>query len=230
MAGMNLLEMIMQAQNGAAAKQAGSQLGLSQSQTQNAIAALLPAISSALKKNTQEPQGLAGLLGALQKGNHQQYIEKPELMGRRETIADGNAILGHLFGSKDVSRAVAGHAAQKTGIGADVLKKLLPMVATMAMGSLSQQTRQPSMQEQLASLAINKMLGGGQARRQPQKQPQANTLGGLLGDLLGATKAPQQQVRQQHQQGLGILGKMLDADGDGSLMDDVLNMAMNARR
>jgi len=29
----------------------------------------------------------------------------------------------------------AGHAAQKTGLGADVLKKLLPLVATMAMGA-----------------------------------------------------------------------------------------------
>ncbi len=224
MAGMNLLEMIMQTQGGGAAQQAGNQLGLNQNQTQSAIAALLPAISSALKKNTQSPQGLAGLLGALQKGNHQQYIEQPEMMGRPETITDGNAILGHLFGSKEVSRAVAGRAAEKTGIGADVLKKLLPMVATMAMGSLSQQTRQPSMQQQLASLAINKMMGGGQ-------QQQQSGLGGLLGGLLGGGQAKQQRVaEQQRQQGMGILGKMLDADGDGSMMDDILNMAMNARR
>ncbi len=226
MAGMNLLEMIMQAQGGASAQQAGSALGLNQSQTQSAIAALLPAISSALKQNTGNPEGLAGLLGALQKGNHQQYLEQPELMGRPETVADGNNILGHLFGSKDVSRAVAGHAAQKTGIGADVLKKLLPMVATMAMGSLSSQTRQPSMQQQLASLAINKMLGGGQ-------QQQAGGLGGLLGGLLGGgqqnqIQQQQREAQQQHQQGMGMLGKMLDADGDGSLMDDVLGMAMKA--
>ena len=42
--------------------------------------------------------------------------------------------LAILFGSKDVSRAVAGHAAKQTGIGADVLKKMLPMVAAMAHG------------------------------------------------------------------------------------------------
>ncbi len=229
MAGLNLLDMIMQAQGGASAQQAGASLGLDQSQTQSAIAALLPAISSALKKNTQNPQGLAGLLGALQNGNHGQYLEQPELMGRDETITDGNAILGHLFGSKDVSRAVAGHAAQKTGIGPDLLKKLLPMVATMAMGSLGQQTRQPSMQQQLASLALDKMMGGG------QQQTSASGLGGLLGGLLGGGKARQQQQvqrqqQEQHQQGLGMIGKLLDADGDGSMMDDILNMAMNAKR
>ncbi len=243
MAGMNLLEMIMQAQGGAAAQQAGSQLGLNQNQTQSAIAALLPAISSALKQNTQSPQGLAGLLGALQKGNHQQYIEKPDLMSRPETVTEGNAILGHLFGSKDVSRAVAGHASQQTGIGADVLKKLLPMVATMAMGSLGQQTAQPSMQQQLASLAMKQMLGGGQ--QQPQQQA-GGGLGALLGGLLGGGQAKQRQAQQraqqeaqqraqqqaeaQRQQGMGMLGKMLDADGDGSVMDDILKLAMNARK
>ncbi len=220
MSGMNLLEAILGAQNGASAQQAGSALGLDQSQTQNAIAALLPAISSAFKKNTQSPQGFGQLMEALQRGNHQQYLEEPERMGREESITDGNAILGHLFGSKDVSRAVAGHAAEKTGIGADVLKKLLPMVATMAMGSLSQQTRQPSMKQQLANLAIQQMMGGGQ-------QQSSGGIGGLLGGLLGGGQAKQQR-QVQHQQGLGMLGKMLDADGDGSMMDDILNMAMQA--
>lgn len=230
MSGMNLLETILGAQSGASAQQAGASLGLDQSQTQNAIAALLPAISSAFKKNTNNPQGFAQLIQALQGGNHEEYLRQPARMGRPESITDGNAILGHLFGSKDVSRAVAGHAAQKTGIGADILKKLLPMVATMAMGSLSQQTRQPSMKQQLANLAIQQMMGGGQTQQAPQRQ---SGLAGLLGGLLGGGQArqqrqAQQQVQQQHKQGLGLLGGMLDADGDGSMMDDVLGMAMKA--
>jgi len=225
MSGMNLLEAILGAQNGASAQHAGQALGLDQSQTQSAIAALLPAISSAFKQNTKSPQGFAQLLGALENGNHQEYLDTPERMGREESILDGNKILGHLFGSKEVSRAVAGHASQKSGIGVDILKKMLPMVATMAMGSLSQQTRAPSMKQQLASLAIQQMMGGGQQ----QQQQQSGGLGGLLGGLLGGGQAKQQrQVQQQHQQGLGMLGKMLDADGDGSLMDDVLGMAMKA--
>jgi hypothetical protein len=48
--------------------------------------------------------------------------------------ADGNGILGHILGSKDVSRQVAAQASARTGIGADVLKKMLPLVATLAMG------------------------------------------------------------------------------------------------
>jgi len=216
---INLLDMIMSAQGGNTAQQVGAQLGLNQQQSQSAIAALLPAISSALKQNTANPQGLAGLLGALQGGNHDQYLEKPETLGQAESITDGNAILGHLFGSKDVSRAVAGRASEQTGIGADVLKKLLPLVATMAMGSLSKQTRQPSMQSALTGLAMQHLMGG-------QKK---SGLGSILGAVTGANARQQRQAQQTHQQGMGIIGKLLDADGDGSMMDDVLRMAMSKR-
>jgi len=222
---MNLLDMIMSAQNGAAAQQAAQSTGLPPAQAQSAIAALLPAISSALKQNTQNPQGLAGLLGALQGGNHSQYLDNPQMLGQPQTVNDGNAILGHLFGSKDVSRAVAGHAAQKTGIGADILKKMLPLVASMAMGSLSKQTQQPSMQSALTGMAIQHLMGG--------SGKQASGLGGILQAVMGGKAKQQRQVQQQqqqaHQNGMGIIGKMLDADGDGSMMDDVLRMAMNRR-
>ena len=218
MAVQNLLDMIMQAQGGKVAQTAGSQLGLNGQQSQQAIAALLPAISSALKNNTRDPQGLQSLLGALQGGQHEQYLDQPEIYAKPEVRNDGNAILGKLFGSKDVSRAVAGRAAEQTGIGADVLKKMLPMVATMAMGSLSKQTRQPNMASQLAGLALG---GGGR-----QQSGGGGLLGGLLGAALGGNSRRQRGYEQQRQQGMGILGKMLDADGDGNMMDDVLGMAM----
>lgn len=216
---MNLLDMIMGAQGGATAQQAGAQLGLNQQQSQSAIAALLPAISSALKQNTANPQGLAGLLGALQGGQHEQYLENPQMLGQPQTVNDGNAILGHLFGSKDVSRAVAGRASEQTGIGSDILKKLLPLVATMAMGSLSKQTKAPTMQSALTGLAMQHLMGG-------QKK---SGLGAILGAVTGANGRQQRQAQQTHQQGMGIIGKLLDADGDGSMMDDILGMAMNRR-
>ncbi len=222
MNGMNLLDMIMSANGGASAQQAGAQLGLSQEQSQGAIAALLPAISSALKQNTARPEGLAGLLGALQKGGHDQYLDNPQAIAQPQAVSEGNAILGHLFGSKDVSRAVAGHAAQQTGMDAGILKKMLPMVAAMAMGSLSKQTRQPSMAQGLAGLAMGQLMGGGQ-KASGQK---TNGLSGLLGAVLGGQRRQARQQQQTHQQGLGMLGNLLDADGNGSVMDDVLKMAM----
>ncbi|PHR94446.1 MAG: hypothetical protein COA69_02290 [Robiginitomaculum sp.] len=212
MAGLNLLDMIMQAKGGQIAQSAGNQLGLNPQQSQSAIAALLPAISSALKQNTASPQGLQGLLGALQGNDHSRYMDTPDVYTQTATRDEGNAILGHLFGSKEVSRTVASHAAKQSGIGADVLKKMLPMVAAMAMGSLSKQTRQPGMASQLAGLALG---GAGQQA--------GGLISGLLGSVLGGNRRQQQQ-----KQGMGILGNLLDADGDGNMMDDVLKMAMKS--
>jgi len=61
------------------------------------------------------------------------------MLNQEETITDGNGILGHILGSKDVSRAVATQASAQTGIGADVLRKLLPIAATLVMASLAKQ-------------------------------------------------------------------------------------------
>lgn len=220
---MNMMDMIMQAAGGDTAQQAGNQLGLSPQQSQQAIGALLPAISSAMKRNTASPQGLAGLLGALQDGGHEQYLENPQTLSQNAQT-DGNAILGHLFGSKDVSRAVAGRASEQTGISSDILKKMLPMVAMMAMGGLSKQTNNnQGIQGMLAQAAMQQLMGGGQ-----QGAP-AKGIGGILGGLLGGGGRQQRQQRQAHQQGMGMLGRMLDADGDGNTMDDILGMVMNQR-
>ena len=73
------------------------------------------------------------------------------------------------------------------------------------------------MKGMLAQMAIQQVTGGSKGG-----------LGGLLGGLLGGGTARRQQAQAQqaHSQGLGMLGNMLDADGDGSSMDDVLGMLM----
>ncbi|MDX1696748.1 MAG: DUF937 domain-containing protein, partial [Thiohalobacterales bacterium] len=96
-----------------------------------------------------------------------------------EAAREGNAILGHLLGSKDVSRRVASHAAGKTGMDEGLLKKMLPVIATMVMGSVS-------------------------------KQASSNN---LLGGISSGTS------------GTSLLTRFLDADKDGSALDDILGMA-----
>jgi hypothetical protein len=137
---MNILDTIMSAGNGAAVRQLGAQLGLDEQQTSAAIAALAPALAAGFQRNVQTPDGLESLTSALASGGHERYLENPTRLGEAASIADGNGILGHVLGSKDVSRAVADRAAAQTGIGADVLKKLLPLAATLMMASLARRS------------------------------------------------------------------------------------------
>ena len=135
-----IVDMLMNSGGGGAVQQLSRQFGLSEDQTQSALGQLVPAVMAGLQQNTASEGRMGALLGALTSGNHSQYIENPELLGQETTVADGNGILGHIFGNKEVSRSVAGHAAQQSGVGTDIMKQMLPLVATMVMGSLSRNT------------------------------------------------------------------------------------------
>ena len=160
-----ILDTILNAGGGGAVQQVGQRFGLSDDQTSSALNQLVPALMAGLQRNASQEGGVGSLLDALKGGNHAEYLDKPATLGAEATTEDGNSILGHIFGSKDVSRAVASHAAQQTGIGADVLKQMLPVVAAMVMGGLSKQT---------ASVPS----GGSQT-----------TAGGLLGSLLNQSSS-----------------------------------------
>lgn len=151
-----LYDMLANAQNGQAMEALARQFNLSQQQTQAAVAALLPAFSQGLKHNASDPYGVGAFLGALATGQHAKYFEDAQAALSPAGMAEGNGILGHLFGSKELSRAVAAQAAQATGIGQEVMKQMLPAIAAMIMGGLFKQTT-----GQMGGQAGG--IGGGQA-------------------------------------------------------------------
>ncbi|GJM24726.1 MAG: hypothetical protein DHS20C16_11410 [Phycisphaerae bacterium] len=176
---MSLLETILGAGGGAPVEKLGGQFGLKGDQVGSILKQLVPALNAGVKRNTKSPDGLASLLGALANKDHDRYLDDPDLLEKDDTVKEGNGILGHLLGSKDVSRQLAGRASSETGVDAGIIKKMLPLVATMVMGSMRKETRQ-----------------------------------------LGAT------VEEARQKGSGNpLASFLDADGDGSIVDDLFGMA-----
>jgi hypothetical protein len=138
---MNILDAIVNTQDGAALRQLGSQFGLRDDQTTAALSALVPALAAGVQRNIQNENGLGNLLSALSSGKHGQYLDNPATLGQPSAVSEGNGILGHLLGSKEVSREVAGRAAVQTGLSADVLKQMLPLAATLMMGAFAKQSR-----------------------------------------------------------------------------------------
>ena len=99
-----------------------------------------PAFLSGLQSQIRSPNGLMNLGKALERGDHQRYLRNPEILSDPDTTVDGNKILGHLFGSKDVSRKVAEQTAQQAGVESRAVKKSLPVIAGLIMGVLSKQS------------------------------------------------------------------------------------------
>jgi hypothetical protein len=175
---MDILQTILNTQDGGAVRQLGSQFGLPPEKTQSALSALVPALAAGLQRNMGSEGGLQGLLGALMSGGHQRYLEDPSTLSDPSTTQDGNGILSHVFGSKDVSRQVAQRASEKTGIGVGILKQMLPLVATMVMGGLARNANASDS----ADVAPNR-AGGIMAMLTPMLD--RNRDGSMMDDIIG---------------------------------------------
>jgi hypothetical protein len=176
------------------------ELGVSDAQAASGADALLPAILGGFKKQTQSQQtglaGLGGLLGQLGGGGLLDDVLAPQ----PTDVSRGNDVLGHIFGSQDVSRAVAQNAASQSGLDPSLLKKMLPLLAMLVGGYMAKQ------RDAGADVPPSSESGG---------------LGGLLGSLLGGQATRAGSATPGAAPGLA---SMLDLDGDGNPLDDILRM------
>ncbi len=178
------------------------ELGISESQAAAGASALAPAILGGFKKQAQaQPSGLEGLGGLLGKLGGGSLLD--DVLAPKPTdVNRGNEVLGQIFGSKDVSRTVAQNAASQTGLDTGVLKKMLPMLAMLVAGYMAKQR------------------GAGAAA---QAAPSGGGLGSILGGLFGGQGASAGSATSGA--GAGGLASMLDLNGDGNPLDDILRMA-----
>jgi hypothetical protein len=165
-----------------------AKVGITPEQAESAVAALVPAVTGGMAKQAQAGNGslvdqLAGMAAA--------YTGSAAGDG---AVAQGTEILGNIFGSPDVTNAVAAQAAGKTGLDMSQLSALLPMVATMAASALGNGT---------GTVAAPAAGGGG--------------LMGMLGGLLGGGGAAGGGAA-------GALMNMIDTNHDGNPLDEIMGM------
>lgn len=182
------------------------ELNIDPQHAESGAAALLPAIMGGFRNQAQAgggAEGVGDLLARLGGGSLMDQVLAPE----PTNVAAGDAVLGQIFGSPDVSRAVAQDASSQTGLDPALLKKMLPLVAMLVSGFMAK--------------------GGGAAGAAPQAE--AGGLGGLLGGLLGGALGGGAQGGRGAAGGLGGLAAMLDANGDGNPLDDIVRMMGKSR-
>jgi len=171
---MDLMDLLTKSGGDKSLGSLASGLGLDASKTSQLVSALAPALMRGVQKQAVAEGGLDVLKKALSSGSHQRYVDEPELMQSDATRDDGNKILGHLLGSKEVSRTVAAEAAASTGIDVGLIKKALPMVAGLAMGALSKSSNSGKLLDSALPGLLGGLVGGNK--------------GAGLSDLLGAAR------------------------------------------
>jgi Bacterial protein of unknown function (DUF937) len=160
----NLYELLDNAHDGEGMIAVGREFGLTPTQTEAAVMALLPAISMGLKQSTATVDGLGNLLGVMgQQQDLQDMYDNPETAFGPDGVAAGKDALSVIFGSPDVSRAVIDQAQNFSGVSSNILKKMLPV---------------------LAGVLLSGLMRSGASGKSASPAPSAPS-GGSLGDILG---------------------------------------------
>ncbi len=161
--------------------------GTNPEQTRAAMGAMIDALSHRLERNTLSRGGLAELVRAIGDPRRRIYLGDPAAIGSDALKADGNAILEHILGTKDASRAVAARAARASGLPADTVETMLPTVAAMMMGEVARAAQGPfddilrnipglddAVKEMSGRRGTSPPAGPFEQRGQPQSAPRGN--------------------------------------------------------
>jgi len=134
----NLADILAQAQRNPGFDTFVRQFGMAPDQVKTAMDALLPAFSVGLNRTAQSPPDLANLFGLYAaQPNVAKMFENPA-GAASAMMAAGQEAMTRIFGSNDLAQAIAAQTATLTGMGQEMMKQVMPMMAALLMGGLMQ--------------------------------------------------------------------------------------------
>ena len=168
--------------------QLARQLGTDETTARQAASMALPALLGGMQANAADPQGAASLQNAIGQHDDGLFGERVDL--DRVDTRDGEKISSHIFGSNEdqVVHALGGAGG---GMGGDLIKKLLPMLAPIVLSYLAKQMQGGGLGGAGRSVDAGPSLptqtgGGGEAGAPGSLQ---DMLGQVLGGAAGGAAA-----------------------------------------
>ena len=149
---MSLMTMLQAAQDGALFAQVARSLDLDEDQTRKAMGVLCPAIARQLKtKAAKDEDLLEALLDLIDDDDGTPPLEAHESLTGADAVADGNAILGDIYGSRNAAMVALRKVAEQ--VPERELAKLAPISATAVVAALAQANRSRASQPMALSAA-----------------------------------------------------------------------------
>ncbi|MBB6576855.1 hypothetical protein HNP33_000905 [Comamonas odontotermitis] len=213
----SMVEELLQQLQGAPMQQMAQSLGESEAQTEQAVHAAIPMMLGALGNNTQNAAGADALFGALQRD----HAGGPDLGGLLGSLLGGGAGAGQVGGLGGLGGMLGSVLGGAMGGGAPAGGNPAALDGGSILGHIfgGQQDQASSNLGQATGLGNNagnllKMLAPIVMSFLAQRVMAGGMNSSDLGNALG-----QEQSRVQQQGGLGggLLGSLLDQNGDGKL-------------
>lgn len=133
----NLYQMVTGAQGGQGLDNLAQQFGLSHEQADDAVKALVPALSTAFMAKAAQPGGLGDIAGAMTDDHHKQAYADPSVAQQPQTQQKGGEVAGSIFGDNAIVEQVIAQASRYTGLPEATLRSMLPVVLSMVLGGVA---------------------------------------------------------------------------------------------
>jgi len=174
---MDIMQILQQQIAGNTLNQLSQRIGATPQQTQAAANGAFAALLGGLANNAAGG-GLNNLIAALDKNHDGSILDDLGSIissgGQGAGAANGMAIVNHILGGK--TQAVAQQLGAKSGLNANQIMQLLPMLAPIVMGVIGQLKNGGKLNlGNIAGMLLNAAQGGAQQ----------SGLGGVLGNVLG---------------------------------------------
>ena len=139
---------------------------------------MIPAFSAALQQIVSNPAAIAGILKELASGDHAASYAPGQAPAPG---AAGGDALGQIFGSPQAVETVVQHVSQVSGVSPDIVRTMLPAVASMLIGGLAHAMASLGLSGVLSQLA-DAMSAPGAAGQAAAPAPGSS--GGVFGSLI----------------------------------------------
>lgn len=202
----NLMDLLQGQLTDSVIDQLSNQLGgADRQQTKTAADSALSTLMAALSKNAAQPEGASALANALDRDHDGSILD------------DLTGILGQMGQTQQQPQSSPMNSALN---GAGILKHVLGGKQSNVIEMISKMSGLNSGSAGSLLTMLAPMVMGALGK---QKRQQNLDQDGLSDLLRNSVNSPTAQTKE-----MGLIGKLLDQDGDGSIMDDIAGLGMKA--
>ena len=140
---MRLFRSIAGAQGGRVFANLGAAFGINDELAAQVVRYFLPPIVKSVARRSETSSGLINLLEFNDTTRHDRYLADPAIFVQPKVEAEGRAILATLFPNPMHLQKIVGNRAKVLPLRPEMLERMLPYVAILALGAIELKTRQP---------------------------------------------------------------------------------------
>ncbi|SON54527.1 hypothetical protein HDIA_0986 [Hartmannibacter diazotrophicus] len=133
-------DLMRQAQHGQAIENFASQFGMTPNDIEKLMATMLPVYAMGMQRRMTMPNADPfGLFALMRTGPFKAAFDSYDAAVAKTTQDAGIEAMAKIFGSREAAKAIAEQAAMMTGIGTDIVNRMMPMMTSVLLGGLGKE-------------------------------------------------------------------------------------------